>query len=377
MNTVKLLHCADIHIGAAESFLGDKAELRRNETLLTFERIVEICRGNNVQILAIAGDLFDSNNIEPRFIEAVLEKIGTIPEIKVVFAAGNHDPLNPMSPFLKYKLPKNLYVLDIKDSVITFDDLKLKVYGRSFETAFLEGENSFSFLPSDNDYINLLVQHGELKSDLNSKYNAITREFILSSKMDYIALGHIHKKTDIGKLGDTYFAYCGCPEGQGFDELDEKGVFLGEIGKNYCNLEFVSTAKRRHIHEKIDISNTTETEIAPKILDTLFRNYGDDFNQNLYKIELIGDISPETNINLTEITARIADRVYFVKVKNNTHLTLNLNTLTEEKSLRGIFVKKMLKKIEMADESQKEKYQNALELGLKAFITEVKFDENQ
>ena len=376
MNTVKLLHCADIHIGAAESFLGDKAELRRNETLLTFERIVEICRGNNVQILVIAGDLFDSNNIEPRFIEAVLEKIGTIPEIKVVFAAGNHDPLNPMSPFLKYKLPKNLYVLDIKDSVITFDDLKLKVYGRSFETAFLEGENSFSFLPSDNDYINLLVQHGELKSDLNSKYNAITREFILSSKMDYIALGHIHKKTDIGKLGDTYFAYCGCPEGQGFDELDEKGVFLGEIGKNYCNLEFVSTAKRRHIHEKIDISNTTETEIAPKILDTLFRNYGDDFNQNLYKIELIGDISPETNINLTEITARIADRVYFVKVKNNTHLTLNLNTLTEEKSLRGIFVKKMLKKIEMADESQKEKYQNALELGLKAFNTEVKYNED-
>ena len=39
MNSVKILHCADIHIGAAESFLKTNADSRRIETLLTFENI--------------------------------------------------------------------------------------------------------------------------------------------------------------------------------------------------------------------------------------------------------------------------------------------------------------------------------------------------
>ena len=76
MNTVKILHCADIHIGAAESFLKTNAESRRMETLLTFERIIDLSISKGVEIIAIAGDLFDSNKVSDRFIDAVLKKIG-------------------------------------------------------------------------------------------------------------------------------------------------------------------------------------------------------------------------------------------------------------------------------------------------------------
>ena len=41
MNNVKILHTADIHIGARDAFLGTTAESRRFETLLTFEKIVD------------------------------------------------------------------------------------------------------------------------------------------------------------------------------------------------------------------------------------------------------------------------------------------------------------------------------------------------
>ena len=40
MESVKILHCADLHIGAAASFLNERAENRRFEALLTFERIM-------------------------------------------------------------------------------------------------------------------------------------------------------------------------------------------------------------------------------------------------------------------------------------------------------------------------------------------------
>ena len=51
MNSVKILHCADIHIGARESFLGANSESRRFETLITFERIIDTALENDVKII--------------------------------------------------------------------------------------------------------------------------------------------------------------------------------------------------------------------------------------------------------------------------------------------------------------------------------------
>ncbi len=371
MNFVKILHCADIHIGAKESFLGVNAEPRRFETLITFEKIIDIAKQNSVDIVAIAGDLFHSANIESVFVDRVLSKIASVPQIKVVYCAGNHDPLNATSPFKTRVLPENLYVLNTTDQCITFEDIKTRVYGRSFENAFLKGKERFFINVPDDEYINIMVQHGELKSDLNSSYNSITPEFIKSSGMDYIALGHVHKRTPVEKIGNTRFAYCGCPEGQGFDELDQKGIYIGTVSKAEANLEFLPTSYRNHILEKIDITNAQD--IPALILSALKEKY-ENFGENLYKIELTGTIPTSTVLNLAEITARLSQDLYFVKVKDNTEFEIDLEALAKETSLKGIFVKNMLAKMEQADD--KEKYRKALNLGLKAFLTEVKYNED-
>ena len=52
MNSVKILHTADLHIGARDAFLGTAAESRRFEALLTYERIVDLAKekeGSNCQ----------------------------------------------------------------------------------------------------------------------------------------------------------------------------------------------------------------------------------------------------------------------------------------------------------------------------------------
>ena len=377
MEKIKILHTADIHIGAAESFLGASADARRFETLITFEKIIDLAKSESVDLIAIAGDLFDSNTIEDRLITAVLTKIADVAPIKVVFSAGNHDPLNAESPFLNRSLPENLYVLGLRDECITFPDINTRVYGRSFEHNCLDGEESFT-LKTEDSFINIMVQHGELKSDLNSDYNAITPKFVKNSGMDYIALGHVHKRTEIGKIDDTRFAYCGCPEGQGFDELDEKGIYIGEIGKNYCDLKFTSVSKRIHIEEKVDIGDCKDSsEISVKVLKQLETAYGDSFKENLYKIELTGEVPEETEIITTEILSRLKNELYFVKLKNSTELLIDYDTLSKEPTLKGIFVKKMLEK-EAEVESMEEKaiVRKALSLGLKAFKTEVKYDED-
>ncbi len=370
MNSIKILHTADIHIGARDAFLGSGADSRRFETLLTFENIIDLAVRENVRLIAIAGDLFDSENPESEFVSAVFKKIESVPQIKVIYCAGNHDPLNSNSPFSQNTLPENLFVLPENDTCFTFDDIKVRVYGRSFVSAHLNGEEEFSLSVPTDDYVNIMVQHGELKSDMGSDYNAITPRFIKKSGMDYIALGHVHKHTPIGKIENTSFAYCGCPEGQGFDELDQKGIYLGEVKKGAVSLEFVPVSKRQHIHEKIDITDISD--VTAHILATLEQKY-ENFADNLYKIELIGEISEDFNLNVAEITTRISERLYFAKIKDSTEYKLDLETLSKETSLKGVFVKKILERIEAEDNDLLKK---ALKIGLKAFNSEVKYNED-
>ncbi len=370
MNNIKILHCADVHIGAADSFLGKDAEKRRFETLVTFENIMDLAVNQNVDLVAISGDLFDSERVDSAFSKPVINKIASLAPIRVVYCAGNHDPLNSDSPFSAEDLPDNLYVLPGVDSFFSFEDIKTRVYGRSFTSTHLKGEEEFSISDISNDYINIMVQHGELKGDLNSDYNAITPRFIKKSGMDYIALGHVHKRTPLGKIEDTSFAYCGCPEGQGFDELDEKGVYLAKVGKNGTNLEFISVSKRQHIHEKIDITDIEDiSSHIINILSTKYQNHAD----NLYKIELTGIIEEDFSLNISELSARLSNSLYFVKLKDSTEYKIDYELLSKEASLKGVFVKNMLSKIKESPENKNLK--TALKLGIKAFSSEVKYNE--
>ncbi|NLB19606.1 MAG: hypothetical protein GX829_01910, partial [Clostridium sp.] len=70
-----------------------------------------------------------------------------------------------------------------------------------------------------------------------------------------------------------------------------------------------------------------------------------------------------------------------VKLREETRIDLNIEALSEESSLKGIFVKKMLEKIEEEKNSQKmnnsheiEKLEKALDYGLRAFDGKVKLN---
>lgn len=375
MNSIKLLHTADIHIGARESYLDAVSAERRTETLLTFENTVRIARENGVRLFLIAGDAFDSNRIESSLADGFFSCIENAGDIHFVFCAGNHDPLSAESPFLCRKTPENLHIIPAHDSCITLDDIGVRVYGCSFNSVYKKGEERFSVIPPNDGIINIMCIHGELSHGLSSDYNSVTEDFIKNSGMDYVALGHIHKRTEVMRTGSTYFAYCGCPEGHGFDETGEKGVYIGTVSKGECKIDFVPTAKRMYICERIDI--TDADGISEKVLTVLNQKYGSGFKNNLYKIVLVGGIAEGTEINTSEILARISAQVYFAKLRDETHTEADFDAISREKSLKGVFVKKMLERISAAEETEKKRLYAALQLGIRAFDTEVAYNEDK
>jgi len=58
---LKILHTADIHLGAKFSGLGNKGDSQREQLRTTFKNIIATAIDERVNIILIAGDLFNAN----------------------------------------------------------------------------------------------------------------------------------------------------------------------------------------------------------------------------------------------------------------------------------------------------------------------------
>ena len=231
-------------------------------------------------------------------------------------------------------------------------------------------------MPQDG-FINIMLMHCDLAAS-GSIYNPISAENIASSGADYFALGHIHKRTSVEKVGNTFVSYPGCPEGQGFDEIGTKGVYMGEIEKEKLDLSFIPCGKRTHIVKKIDMSSVENNEEAfNTIISLLEKEYGEIFSENLYKLILIGTPEEPSLIDTALLLSKLKEKVYFVKIRNKMRKKTDPYLLAKEPSLKGIFVRKMLERAENADPKTQQEILEAMYLGLEAFEREVAYDEDQ
>ena len=154
MNQVKILHTADLHIGAELSALGSLCESRQYEVLSVFKEITQLCITQGVEICLISGDLFDSNLAGKSFINPVLQYIKEATATHFFYVAGNHDPLDASSPFISEKLPENLTVFGGEYQTIELPSLRVRIKGRSFTHSSMDFVETVSM--PDDDYINLL-----------------------------------------------------------------------------------------------------------------------------------------------------------------------------------------------------------------------------
>lgn len=375
MKKIKILHTADLHFDTAYKDLPPSiAEIKNEELKETFLNIINLAKSENVDAILIAGDLFDNLRIYKSTIEFLNNSFKSIEPIKVFISAGNHDPKNPEGFYELYDWNSNVKIFDNKIEKVSINDKEINIYGASFNNSYIN-ESMLKNFSCDYDAINIMVLHGEIaNNEEGNEYNPITLKNIENSNLDYLALGHRHLYTGINKQGNTYYAYSGCPEGRGFDEIGDKGVIIGEIYKGYVDLKFVPICKRKYEIKDINISLVESyAEIRERILDSIPKK---DREQNYYKIRLQGEIREDFIIDKDILIKYINQDFYFVKVEDNTTLKINLENVSKEYSLKGLYAKEMLEIIEnkLVDE---EIANMALRYGLKVLSgQEVELNEN-
>lgn len=356
---MKFVHIADMHFDIPFTSLNtveDLGEKRRIEQRNAFKKVIEYIKQNNVGYLFIAGDLYEHDYIRESTIEYISKQFSQIPNCKVFIAPGNHDPYIKNSYYDTYEFGDNVYIFR-NSRIEKYEDENVNIYGMAFTEFFMEESPLENLALPFSNKPNILVAHCDLngaKDKEGFSYNPILESKLNSLGFDYGALGHIHKN-NLDSKNKIY--YPGSTVSLGFDELGKHGMIVGEITKGNVNIDFIELDDRRFEEIQLKVDDFSSKE---DLIDRILSLNLDDMN--LYKLILIGNRNFE--INTREIL-RVVARENVLKIKDCTKINYDLEELSKQKNLKGIFIKEVL---DMYSKGlcTEEEYQKAIEIGLEA-----------
>ena len=208
--SLRALHTADVHLDN-DSYGPEHREKGR----LVFRRIVDRALEDEVDLLLIAGDLFDHNRVPDASVAFVRTELDRLRQ-PVVILPGNHDALyaNAIHDRHDFRAGTNhVHVIRKLDGeTIEFPELDLVVWGRAME----EHEPAFrplaSIPPRDDRRWHVAMAHGFFydEGERPERSSPIFANEIRESGWDYIALGHQHVQTDVSQ-GPVTAWYAGMP----------------------------------------------------------------------------------------------------------------------------------------------------------------------
>ena len=203
---LNIIHGADFHLDSPFSGLSpERAAQRRGEQRDLLTRLAQLAREKQADLVLLSGDLMDGET--------------------VFLAPGNHDCYSPSSVYATLDWPDNVHIFTTPAvEGVDLPQLNCTVYGRAFCSPHETDSPLAGFQAAEDGRLTLACLHGDTAP--GSGYGPISQEEIAASGLDYLALGHVHQHSGLQRAGRTVWAYPGCPEGRGFDELGEMGLLL-------------------------------------------------------------------------------------------------------------------------------------------------------
>jgi exonuclease SbcD len=212
---LRVLHTADVHLDS--DGYGDPAQhaAHRDRERRVFQRIVDRALGDQVDLLLIAGDLFDHNRAANETVAFVRTELDRLRQ-PVVILPGNHDCLHANGIYDRHDFTagaSHVRVLRRLDGeTVEFPDLEAIVWGRAMK----EHERTFQPLARIPERVGrrwcLAMAHGFFYEERQppERSSPIFADEIRDTGWDYVALGHHHLQADVSQ-GRVTAWYAGTP----------------------------------------------------------------------------------------------------------------------------------------------------------------------
>lgn len=294
---MKFIHAADLHIESPyrgiRSMNLDLGKALLECGIRAYEKLIDTCIDAEVDFLLIAGDSFDSESgslsAQYRFFRG-LDRLNA-KGIKAYIICGNHDPLNQWAK--NFKLPENVVLFgsdEVQKHIFSKDEQELAaIYGVSFGEKVENRRLVQQYKREDNTPFSIGVLHGTLAGrEHQNPYCPFTLDELRASKMDYFALGHIHK-SEIVHDSNPLVVYSGNIQGRHFNETGDKGCYLIEVdGSKVISKQFISLTDVVFEYIQKDISDVKTITALFEIIEDLRNELISTRKSRMLRIELTG-----------------------------------------------------------------------------------------
>ena len=340
---MKIIHAADIHLGSKidKSITKNISEDLKMAIRSSFNNMIEYANRNNINVILLSGDVFDSDTPTAKDKKFFFDSVRNNPNISFYYLKGNHDQTDQTLE----DIPTNLFTFDKTWSKFEIDNVNIA----GIEISDENKESLYSTLSLENDKFNIVMLHGYIKGNFKSK-DFIDLNRLTNKNINYLALGHIHKREQGTKLNLTY-AYPGCLQGRSFDEAGKHGFYVLDIADNNTfSTQFIPINSRELRLEKLDVS---DCENDYQVSNLIKKSYPLDLT-NLYRIELYGEISEDVNLNLKEIENSLSTYFFFVNIADHTRLAIDVSLYKNDPSIKGEFVRLVESDQTLTDEEKRD-----------------------
>lgn len=189
---MKFLHTADWQMGMKAESLGNKAAERvRKARLNAAQRVIQVAKKNEAEMILFAGDMFEDNTVDRSLVRQTGEILQSF-ERPVFIIPGNHDPLVPGSVWEHpvWEKSKNLRVIQTaepieRENCILFPCPMKEKYSTKNPMAWIDARQ-------ESEKICIAIARGNVKSIPKAKDFPIPLDATSRYGLDYVALGHWH-----------------------------------------------------------------------------------------------------------------------------------------------------------------------------------------
>ncbi len=361
---IRLLHLADVHLGRPFQMLGERGAAQRRALEAALTRAVDLAIAQHVQLVLVAGDLFDSPKPSAATLDFVGGELRRLEDarIRTAIVAGNHDTGDDGyaggSERLHAASPGTIWFGTALEAHV-FNDLDLTLIGRS--PAAGAGASPLSDWPKrPSTQFAVGLTHGSFyRAGVVDAAGVIHPQEIREAGLDYLALGDWHSAMEVVPP-PTAAWYAGSPEFLGYDQEGAGHVLIVEIlapGDSRVTRHRVGRRQYRSLTldaamlDDAAVRRTIEAAADPDVIcDTV----------------LVGVVPVTRIVNAKALEDDLGERFFRLRVVNRTQLWLDDErlALVPEDTVLGKFVRLMRERISAAAGDQRAVLEEALQVGV-------------
>lgn len=242
---IRIIHCADLHLDSPlhggklpESFPRD---LLSQAPRLAFEDLVRRAIADAVDLVLVAGDLFDDSDNDARTVLWLRDRFRELERagVRVAIVHGNHDFDALGANFVRW--PENVHVFPgDRASTWSFakDGRTVAVHGRSFPSRHVAENLVPGFPAAVPGAFNIGLLHTSLAGTSgHDPYAPCSLSDLEAKSYGYWALGHVHAR-QTWKTRDGWAAYPGNLQGRDPGETGAKGFLRLDVTDSVSEPEF-------------------------------------------------------------------------------------------------------------------------------------------